>query len=88
MSERIYYKCVNCFETYVVPPDTNIVMVDLPRGMAAADVAALAKTGDVLISAWTPSRIRAVTHLDVDCDKVTRAAVVRAAIERCAQGAA
>ena len=73
----------------VVPPDTNIVMVDLPRGMAAADVVALAKTGGVLISAWTPTRIRAVAHLDVDCDTVTlAAAVVRAAIERCAEGAA
>ena len=23
MSERVLYKCVNCLQTFVVPPDTN-----------------------------------------------------------------
>jgi threonine aldolase len=57
----------------VVPPDTNIVMIDLPAGRSAESVCAAAAGQGVRISAWTPTRIRAVTHLDV-----TRADVVRA----------
>ncbi|MDB4913239.1 MAG: threonine aldolase [Gemmatimonadetes bacterium] len=69
----------------VVPPDTNIVMVDLPPSVTASDVAAKAREMGVLISVWTPSRIRAVAHLDVDADIMTQAAaVVRSAIEACA----
>jgi threonine aldolase len=73
----------------VIPPDTNIVMIDLPGGMPASDVVARAKAGGVLITAWTPTRIRAVAHLDVDAAAVTRAAaVVREAIEASAPSAA
>jgi threonine aldolase len=69
----------------VVPPDTNIVMIDLPAGVTSAAVAAAAKEGGVLISPWHVSRVRAVAHLDADSAAVTRAAeVVRAAIERSA----
>lgn len=70
----------------VVPPDTNIVMIDLPPGMTSAEVSARAKDGGVLVSPWSGTRVRAVTHLDADRAAVTRAAeVVRAAIEACAQ---
>jgi len=66
----------------VVPPDTNIVMVDLPEGMTSADVAARARDGGLLVSPWSGTRVRAVTHLDADRAAVTRAAdVLRAAIE-------
>jgi threonine aldolase len=54
----------------VVPPDTNIVMVDLPAGRAASDIVAGAKKKGVLVAEWSPTRIRMVTHLDVsaaDC---------------------
>lgn len=69
----------------VVAPDTNIVMVDLPPGVLAADVAEGAKAGGVLISAWNATRIRAVTHLDVDAAQVAVAAdVVAAVLERLA----
>lgn len=65
----------------VVPPDTNIVMIDLPAGVTSGAVVARAKEGGVLLSPWSNTRVRAVTHLDVDTATVTRAAeVVRDAI--------
>lgn len=66
----------------VVPPDTNIVMIDLPAGMTSAEVSARARDDGVLVSPWSGTRVRAVTHLDADRAAVTRAAeVLRAAIE-------
>ena len=58
----------------VVPPDTNIVMVDVP---ATCDAAALVKGAaerGVLIATWSATRIRAVTHLDVSEAQVRAAA--------------
>jgi threonine aldolase len=71
----------------VVSPDTNIVMVDLPAGVpSGAVVGAVAEQG-VLLSPWHASRVRAVTHLDVDGDRVERAArVVRDVVARLAAG--
>ena len=67
----------------VVAPDTNIVMVDLPAGVTAPDVAAAVKARGVLVTPWSATRIRAVTHLDVDEAQVEVAAdVVAATIER------
>jgi threonine aldolase len=66
----------------VVPPDTNIVMIDLPAGVTSADVTARAKAAGVLISPWHNTRVRAVAHLDADTAAVVRAAeVVKGAIE-------
>jgi threonine aldolase len=67
----------------VVPPDTNIVMIDLAEGVtSSAVVAAVAEEG-VRITPWSASRIRAVTHLDVDAEAVERAGrVIRAVLER------
>jgi len=63
----------------VVPPDTNIVMIDLPRPTAGEVVARLAEEG-ILISGWHERRVRIVTHLDAsdaDVDHVAeRVAVV------------
>jgi threonine aldolase len=71
----------------VVPPDTNIVMIDLPAGVTSGAVVEAAKADGVLISPWNVSRVRAVAHLDADTAAVTRAAeVVREAIERVAAG--
>ncbi|MCU0634407.1 MAG: aminotransferase class I/II-fold pyridoxal phosphate-dependent enzyme [Gemmatimonadaceae bacterium] len=61
----------------VVPPDTNIVMVDLPGRVADAVVAAAAREG-VRVSAWSPTRVRAVTHLDVSAHQIARAGHVLA----------
>lgn len=50
----------------VVTPDTNIVMVDLPARISAAEVVTRAKAAGVQISAWNATRIRAVLHGDID----------------------
>jgi len=63
----------------VVPPDTNIVMVDL-KGVSSADVVTRAKAGGVLVTSWSPTRIRCVLHLDVDDAACARAAAVLAEI--------
>jgi len=66
----------------VVPPDTNIVMIDLPTGRSSAPVVAAARAENVLVSEWSATRIRMVTHLDVSADDARRAAeVVRDALE-------
>jgi threonine aldolase len=57
----------------VVRPDTNIVMIDLPTPSGTEVVRQAAERG-VRISFWTPTRVRAVTHLDVDDAGVRRAA--------------
>ncbi len=58
--------------------ETNIVIFDL-SGPAAPFVEASRAAG-VLVNAVGPSRVRAVTHLDVDRDAVTRAAEVLAGL--------
>lgn len=67
----------------VVPPDTNIVMLDLPDGADADAMVAAAATEGVLIATWSRTRLRAVFHLDVD-DRGTDTAgrVVRAIAAR------
>lgn len=52
----------------VVPPDTNIVMIDLPPHVDAAAVTAAAARAGVLIAPWSRSRLRAVFHLDASPD--------------------
>jgi threonine aldolase len=65
----------------VVPPDTNIVMIDLPAPNSM-EVAQRARDLGVLITVWSPTRLRAVTHLDVDDAAVRRAGeVVAMALE-------
>jgi threonine aldolase len=59
----------------VVPPETNIVMVDLAPGLDAADVARRVAREGVLVGVWTPSRIRVVLHLDVSEDDARTAAL-------------
>ena len=62
----------------VVAPDTNIVMVDLPPGRTAAPVVKACASEGVLLSAWSLSRIRAVTHLDVSAGQAKTAGEVLA----------
>lgn len=57
----------------VVTPDTNIVMIDVPPHTTAGKISAAAKEKGVLISAWTSTRLRAVTHLDVSEKDVRQA---------------
>ena len=56
-------------------------MVDLPAP-AAADVAARAGEAGVRVSVWSPTRVRMVTHLDIDDAGARRAGeVVARALE-------
>jgi threonine aldolase len=59
----------------VVSPETNIVMLDITRpGMTAEAVLQRLAEQSVLMTAFTATRIRAVTHLDVDDEGIERAA--------------
>lgn len=60
----------------VVPPDTNIVMIDLPPEVDAFAIVEAAAREQVLLTPWSRTRIRAVTHLDADAAAVLRAAEV------------
>ena len=65
----------------IVSPDTNIVMVDLVSGQSVASIAAAARDQGVLVSEWSSTRIRLVTHIDVSADDCRRAAdVLRSAL--------
>ena len=55
----------------VVPPETNIVMVDVPIPAAEA-VARLAEAG-TRVAAFGPRTLRLTTHLDVDDAGIDRA---------------
>ena len=58
----------------VVPPDSNIVMMDLLReGDTASDLSARLEREGVGMSDFGPKRLRAVTHLDVTTEQVDRA---------------
>jgi len=67
----------------VVRPDTNIVMIDLPERVNATELARRLVSRDVLVSVWTSSRIRTVTHLDVTPSQIDEAAgILREVLER------
>ncbi|MEI8258996.1 MAG: GntG family PLP-dependent aldolase, partial [Deltaproteobacteria bacterium] len=59
-------------------PDTNIVMLDLPGGGSADAFCARARESGVLASAFGPTRVRLVTHLDANREAVDRAATILA----------
>ncbi|MBI2072932.1 MAG: hypothetical protein HYT81_07870, partial [Gemmatimonadetes bacterium] len=56
----------------VVPPETNIVMLDLPRHTAEDAIPRLAAAG-AKFSRFGPRRVRAATHLNVTREEVERA---------------
>ena len=64
-----------------LPPDSNIVMLDLTRERDAADavVKQLGARG-VLVTSFGPKRLRAVTHLDVSAAQVDRAVEIIAEV--------
>lgn len=57
----------------VVPPDSNIVMIDLTPGLSAHDVVRRVAEHGVKVGVWTPTRVRAVMHLDVSRAQVEQA---------------
>lgn len=62
----------------VVPPDTNIVMIDLLGGQTSAQVLARAKAAGLLVTDWHATRVRCVLHLDIDDATLRRASAVLA----------
>jgi threonine aldolase len=60
----------------VVEPDTNIVMLDLVAGQPVEKITAATRAQGVLVSEWSSTRIRLVTHIDVSADDCLRAAAV------------
>jgi threonine aldolase len=65
----------------VVAPDTNIVMVDLVASQSVSEIVAATRAQGVLVSEWSATRIRLVTHIDVNAHDCLRAAeVLRAAL--------
>jgi threonine aldolase len=65
----------------VIPPDTNIVMIDLPTASADRVAACAAELG-IRVSPWTTTRVRAVTHLDAPMERIRRAGpLLRQALE-------
>lgn len=69
---------VNVPGVSVVPPDTNIVMIDLLGGQSAAQVVERAKAAGVLCTMWHATRVRCVLHLDIDDAALRQAAAVLA----------
>jgi threonine aldolase len=67
----------------VVSPDTNIVMIDLRPGVDARVVSGTLAEHGLLVSVWTPSRLRVVTHLDASAAQIDEAgAIMREVLER------
>ncbi len=65
----------------VVPPETNIVMIDVLRqDLDAQAVVRRARDAGVLLTAFMRRRVRAVTHLDVDDTGIDRAGQVLASL--------
>jgi threonine aldolase len=60
----------------VIAPDTNIVMIDLSAPRSAPDIARRAEAEGLRIAVWSPTRLRAVTHLDASTDDVDQAAAI------------
>ena len=59
----------------VIPPETNIVMIDILRPeLDAKQVVAALRTRGVLLVEFTARKIRAVTHLDIDDRAINTAA--------------
>lgn len=66
----------------VVPPETNIVMIDLAPGLIATDIARRAAEKGVLMSVWGTTRLRTVWHYDVSAaDAATGGERVREALD-------
>ena len=58
----------------VTVPETNIVMITVPKSTDVATVEREAASRGVGVSVWDTTRVRAVTHLDVTMDEAVRAA--------------
>jgi threonine aldolase len=74
-ARRLAELCAGIDGLRVTPPETNIVMLELTRpGMTAPVVVQRLAGEGVLLVEFTLTKLRAVTHLDVDDDGIERAA--------------
>jgi threonine aldolase len=75
---RVLARALSTAGALVQNPESNIVMVDLPAGPRsdAAQFCARLKERGVLASAFGPSRVRLVTHLDVSAAQIAEAATI------------
>jgi len=64
----------------VIPPETNMVMIDLPDGREAFAVLQQLQERGVLLTPMTATRIRAVLHLDVGDEDIVKAAAALAEV--------
>jgi len=71
---------VNVPGVSVVPPDTNIVMIDLLAGQTAMQVVERAHAAGLLVTMWNATRVRCVLHLDIDDAALRRASAVLAEV--------
>ena len=73
----------------VVPPETNVVMIDLEPGWSDPEaVLSSLRARGVLLTPFGGRRLRAVTHRDVDSRGVARAAeVLREVLQEAGQSA-
>jgi len=83
---RFFAGAVQSIRGFVVDMETvqtNIVIVDIQRdGLTSASVLEKLRDKGVLLSAGSPGKIRAVTHLDVSMEEVrSAAAIVRSLFE-------
>jgi threonine aldolase len=60
----------------VIPPETNILMIEVDGLGPAAEFATRARADGVLLTVWTPTRLRLVTHRDVSDQDIATAASV------------
>lgn len=73
-ADRLAAACNEISGVRSVRPDTNIVMLDIDRDdLGAADLSDRLRDSGVWILPSGPSRLRAVTHLDVDDAGIDRA---------------
>jgi threonine aldolase len=72
-----------------VPPDSNIIMLDLiTPGLTAEHFLPKLADAGVLLVPFGPSRLRAVTHIDVTAEQVAQAADIIASVLDCGGGSA
>ena len=64
----------------IVPPDTNILMIDITSKVPASAVVERAAREGVLVAEWSATRIRIVTHLDASTADCRHAGEVLASI--------
>ena len=74
-AKRLAELCANIDGLEPVPPETNILMLDIKRpGLDAPTLLKRIAEHNVLLTEFTRTRIRAVTHLDIDDGAIERAA--------------